>query len=89
MEWRCRECGRRYDQPPETCACGSADVGPAEAGAGRNARFSLLALRERLVDPMNADRSLVRDESYVALAFRVLLAASVLGAVLLVIALLV
>lgn len=89
MEWRCRECGRRYDQPPETCACGSADVGPEESGGGRNSRFSLLALRERLVDPENADRSLVRNEPYVALAFRVLLAAAVLGAVLLVLVLLI
>ena len=88
MEWRCRECGRRYDRPPETCACGSADVGPDEPGDCRS-RFSLFALRERLVDPMNADRSLVRDESYVALAFRVLVAASILGAVFLALALLV
>ena len=88
MEWRCRECGRRYDRPPETCACGSADVGPDEAGDGRS-RFSLLALRDRLVDPMNADRSLVREESSVSLAFRVLLAASVLGIALLALVLLV
>ena len=89
MEWRCRECGRRYDRPPETCACGSADVGPEEAGGGRSSRFSLLAIRERLLDPKSADRSLVRDETYVRLAFRVLLAASILGAVLLGLALLV
>lgn len=88
MEWRCRECGRRYDQPPEACACGSADVGPDGPGE-RRSRFSLLALRDRLVDPMSADRSLVREDSTVSLAFRLLLAASVLGVALLVLLLLV
>lgn len=86
MEWRCRECGRTYDEPPEACACGSADVGPRDdVEAGRD-RYSLLALRERLLDPRNADRSLVRDEPYVALAFRLLLAAALIAAVLLVVA---
>lgn len=88
MEWRCRECGRTYDDPPETCVCGAADVGPRD-GADGSERYSLLAVRERLLDPENADRSLVRDEPYVALAFRVLLAAVVLGTVLLALVLLV
>lgn len=82
MEWRCRECGRTYDDPPETCACGSADVGPREGRDASESRFSLLALRERVVDPENADRSLVGEERYVALAFRILLAATVVGVLL-------
>ena len=85
MQWRCRECGRRYDEPPETCVCGSADVHAGEEPS----RFSLLALRERLLDPASADRSLVREEPYVALAFRLLLAAVLVGVVLLAVALLV
>ena len=88
MEWRCRECGRTHDEPPETCVCGSSDVGPAEGEGGRS-RFSLLALRERLLEPGSADRSLVRDEPYVNLAFRVLLVAVLLGVVLIGLALLV
>lgn len=89
MEWRCRECGRTHDEPPEACVCGSADVGPREdVDAGRE-RYSLLAIRERLLDPGNVDRSLVRDEPYVALAFRLLLAAAVLATVLLALSLLV
>jgi hypothetical protein len=86
MEWRCRECGRTYDEPPETCVCGSPDVGPRE---DEPSRFSLLALRKRLLDPGDADRSLVRDEPYVALAFRLLLAAVVVGVALIALALLV
>lgn len=88
MTWRCRECGRTYYDPPEACVCGSADVGP-DGGEAERSRFSLLALRERLLDPRNADRSLVRDEPYVALAFRVLLAAVLLGFVVLALVLLV
>ena len=88
MAWRCRDCGRTYDEPPEACVCGSADVGPREDDGGRG-RYSLLAIRERLLDPGNADRSLVRDEPYVALAFRLLLAAAVLATVLLALSLLV
>lgn len=82
MAWRCRECGRTYDEPPETCTCGSASIGPDDGEGGRS-RFSLLALRQRLLDPGNADRSLVRDEPYVALAFRVLVVAALLGGLLL------
>lgn len=89
MTWRCRECGRTYHDPPEACVCGSADVGPAGGDVGERSRFSLLALRQRLLDPRNADRSLIRDEPYVALAFRVLLAAVLLGFVLLALVLLV
>jgi hypothetical protein len=87
MEWRCRECGEAYDEPPETCACGSPDVEPDE-GAG-DSRFSLLALRRRLLEPDRADRSLVRDEPYVTLVFRVLFACVVVGTLLIAIALLV
>lgn len=89
MEWRCRECGRTHDESPETCVCGSADVGPREEVDDGRDWYSLLAVRERLLDPGNADRSLVRDEPYVALAFRLLLAAAVLATVLIALVLLV
>lgn len=72
MKWRCEDCDRTYDEPPETCVCGSPNVVPDE-GKERS-RYSLLAVRKRLLDPKNADRSLVRDEPYVSLAFRILLA---------------
>ena len=72
MTWRCADCGRTYDRPPETCRCGSAAVGP-DAGDDAHDRFSLVAVRRRLLAPGDADRSLVRDEGRVALAFRALL----------------
>lgn len=84
MTWRCRECGRTYHEPPEACVCGSPEVDPDD-GRRADDRFSLLAIRQRLLDPGSADRSLVRDEPYVALAFRVLLAAAVLVVVFLVV----
>lgn len=87
MEWHCRECGRAYHDPPEVCVCGSSDVGPRDDEGGRS-RYSPLAIRERLLDPKNADRSLVRNEPYLSLAFRVLLTAAVLATVLLLIVLL-
>lgn len=87
MEWRCRDCERTYHEPPEACVCGSANVEPDD-GDG-DGRFSLLALRRRLLEPERADRSLVRDEPYVSLAFRVLFACVVVGTVLVAIALLV
>lgn len=77
MKWRCGDCDRTYDEPPETCVCGSANLNPAADEDGGRSRYSLLAFRERLLDPKNADRSLVRDEPYVSLAFRVLLAVAV------------
>lgn len=83
MEWRCRECGRSYHEPPETCVCGSASVDPTDDTEGGRSQFSLLALRQRLLDPQNADRSLVREEPYVTLLFRALVVASLFGAVLL------
>ncbi|MEF8807501.1 hypothetical protein [Natronomonas sp.] len=77
MKWRCGDCDRVYDEPPETCVCGSANLNPAADEDRGRSRYSLLALRERLLDPKNADRSLVRDEPYVSLAFRVLFAVAV------------
>ena len=89
MTWRCRECGRTYQEPPEACVCGSADLDPEDGEGSADGRFSLLAIRQRLHDPRNADRSLVREEPYVATAFRVLLGIAVVVLVLLAIALLV
>ena len=71
MEWRCADCGRVHDDPPERCACGSADVEPA---AGDDGRASLLAVRRRLLSPADADRSLIREEPYVRLLFRAVVA---------------
>lgn len=81
MAWRCAECDRAYDEPPETCVCGSAQVEPVDDEAA-DGPYSLLALRERLLDPQDADRSLVRDEPYVTILFRVLFAVAAIGAVL-------
>lgn len=79
MTWRCADCDRTYDRPPETCRCGSAAVEPDD-GDGPADRFSLPGLRRRLLAPGDADRSLVRDEGRVALAFRVLLFVSLVVA---------
>lgn len=77
MKWRCGDCDRAYDEPPETCVCGSSNLNPVTDEDDGRSHYSLLAVRERLFDPKNADRSLVRDEPYVSLAFRVLLAVAV------------
>ncbi|PSQ11934.1 hypothetical protein BRC99_05880 [Halobacteriales archaeon QS_7_69_60] len=76
MKWRCADCGRVHDDPPERCACGSADVEPA---AGDDGRFSPLAVRRRLLSPADADRSLTREEPYVALLFRAVVALAVVA----------
>lgn len=82
MAWRCADCDRTYDEPPETCVCGSARVDPDDEGDA-DGPYSLLALRERLFTPQDADRSLVRDEPYVTILFRVLFAVATIVAVLL------
>lgn len=81
MEWRCAECDRIHDEPPEVCVCGSANLEPRENGG--STRFSLLEIRKRLVDPADAERSLVRDEPYVSIAFRILLLLAVGAGILL------
>lgn len=88
MKWRCGDCDRVYDEPPETCVCGSANVNPASDEDEGRSRYSLLAARERLLGHENSDRSLVREEPYVSLAFRVLLAVAVFCAVVAIVGLL-
>ena len=75
MEWRCADCGRAHDEPPEQCACGSSNVEPATDEADR---YSLLGVRRRLLSPLDADRSLVRNEPYVTLLFRAVVALTLL-----------
>jgi hypothetical protein len=76
MEWRCADCGRVHDEPPERCACGSSNVEPATDEGGR---YSLLGVRRRLLSPSDADRSLVREEPYVTLLFRAVVALTLLA----------
>ena len=75
MEWRCADCGRVHDEPPQRCAYGSSNVEPATDEADR---YSLLGVRRRLLSPFDADRSLVRDEPYVTLLFRAVVALTLL-----------
>ena len=75
MEWRCADCSRVHDEPPEQCTCGSSNVEPATDEADR---YSLLGVRRRLLSPLDADRSLVRDEPYVTLLFRAVVALTLL-----------
>ena len=77
MSWRCADCDRRHDEDPGTCVCGSVDLEPTDSSVDRS-RFSLLAIRRGLLDPQDADRSLVRDEPYVSLAVRVFFAVGIL-----------
>ena len=76
MEWHCPDCGRTHDEPPEQCVCGSANVEPA---AGDEGRYSLLGVRRRLLSPSDADRGLIREEPYVTLLFRALVALTLLA----------
>jgi len=86
VKWRCADCGRVHDEPPARCACDSANVEPETDHDGGH---SLLALRQRLLSPGDADRSLVREQPYVALLFRVLVGVAVLALVATVVLLLV
>ncbi|MFQ3320070.1 MAG: hypothetical protein ACI8UR_002207 [Natronomonas sp.] len=89
MEWRCAECGRSHDEPPETCVCGSSNVEPADEADTDADRYSLLSFRKRLLNPREADRSLIRDEPYVTFVFRLLFGLALVGAVVLTVQLLV
>jgi hypothetical protein len=75
MEWRCADCGRRHDEAPAQCVCGSSTVEPAD---GDDGRYSVAAVRRRLLSPADADRSLVGDGPYVTLLFRALVALTLL-----------
>jgi hypothetical protein len=79
VSWRCADCDRRHDDDPGTCVCGSVNLEPTDRSAS-GSRFSLLAVRRRLLAPGDADRSLVRNEPYVSLAVRVVLAVGILVA---------
>ena len=79
MRGRCADCGRTHDEPPGTCACGLADVNPADGDApddSGDGRFSLLAAHCCLLEPTEADRSIVAKDPQVVLAFRVFLLVS-------------
>ena len=73
MRWECRECGRVHDHDPGVCVCGSADqrqqTPPEDYGAVERARRMLL-------DP--SQRQLVSDGPLVSLAFRVVVALTLL-----------
>ncbi len=77
--WRCPDCGRTYDQPPAACVCGTARLDPG--GDHRDERYSMLALRERLFQPQSADRSLIREEPYITVVFRVMLCLAFFAAI--------
>ena len=87
MTWRCRECGRTYDEPPESCPCGVMDLEPDDGD--RRSRFSLLAARRRLLEPGQADRSLTTEDPRIEFVFRLVILALGLGVALLVVRLLV
>jgi hypothetical protein len=76
VRWRCADCDRTYDRPLETCRCGSAAVHPDDGE--RTGRYSLLAIRRRLIDPGSADRSLVGDDRRITVVFRAVLVVSLL-----------
>jgi len=74
VRWRCADCGHTYDEAPERCHCGSVDVETDDGDP--ESRYSLPAVRRRLLEPREADRSLVGDDPLVVLAFRVFLLVS-------------
>jgi hypothetical protein len=85
VDWVCTECDRTYHEVPDACrVCGNEAVIPADEHRSGRLGALLENARRRLTDPLSVDRSLVRPESGVDLAFRLL----VLGAVLLAVALL-
>jgi len=64
VPWRCRECGSSNVEPD--------DGDPHD-------RFSVDAVRQRLLDPETADRSLASDDDRIAIAFRVLVVVSMVA----------
>jgi hypothetical protein len=78
VDWVCTECERTYHEAPDACSvCGNGTVVPAdEHRVGRLDRL-LRNARGALTDPSSVDRSLVRPESGVDLAFRLLVLAAV------------
>jgi len=79
VEWVCTECERSYHELPEAClACGNEAVVPADERGGSQLGRLLGNARDAVLDPANADRSLVRPSSGVDLAFRLLLLVSTL-----------
>lgn len=82
MDWVCTECERTYHELPEECRlCGNEAVVPAEAFRRSRLDRALDTARGALTDPASIDRSLVRPESGIDLAFRLLVLATVLLAV--------
>jgi len=74
MRWECRECGRVHDHDPGVCVCGSADQRerPPPDAAG-----PLERTRAMLLDP--SERQLTPDGPVVTLAFRLIVAASLVA----------
>lgn len=73
MGWECRDCGRVHDVDPETCACGSGDLRFRDVGESRLERA-----RQRLLEPGDAGIDLLGGGPYVSLAFRLIVAFTVL-----------
>lgn len=79
MDWVCTECERTYHEAPEECrVCGNEAVVPAEELQRGRLDRAIANARGALTDPASLDRSLVRPESGVDLAFRLLVVATVL-----------
>ena len=75
----CTDCERTYDEVPEECrVCGNEAVVPADEFQRSRLDRVLAHARGALTDPASVDRSLVRPESGVDLAFRLLVLATVL-----------
>lgn len=74
MRWECRECGRVHDHDPGVCVCGSADQRqqPSPDATGRFERTWTM-----LLDP--SERQLTPDGPFVTLAFRIIVAASLVA----------
>ncbi|MFB6207547.1 MAG: hypothetical protein ABEJ05_13585 [Haloglomus sp.] len=81
-EWICANCERTYHEPPGACAaCRNEVVVPREE---YDARYDGLAgrlerARDRLLDPMAADRSLLNESRFVDVAFLAILALAAVG----------
>jgi len=79
VDWVCTECERTYHDVPDECRiCGNEAVVPAEEFQRSRLDRVLANARGALTDPASLDRSLVRPESGIDLAFRLLVVATVL-----------
>lgn len=89
VEWACQDCDRRYQEPPEQCVCGG-QLEPAGSATDDDDPLTRVAKNLYLIlfEPSAVDRGLLSTGPRVRLAFRLVVALSLLMVALVVVAML-